>query len=812
MRKSVRVAALASFLTALAAGFARAEKPKAAFIIFKDGFTLEGFVIREEKTYYDDVSHMDIKLPEGFFMVDDVPRRIIFSPSQVQKINDDPAFEPAPGSESFRSLQSMDFTFAKPLPPLRDILDLGPWDDKWNREFTFQYLTNEDRLKKVIVKQHLQALTPNYAWLDAVPRFVNGALNQYKWSSYYVTRELGPEQVRTLLVMHPDLKESREMKAEDRADRRVKIAQFLMRCRWFGPAEQEAERLERDFPDQKEKADVIRGAVKKLRAAQLAEDIRAAFKSGRFQWAQKHLAGFSEDGVPEDVLSDIRTLRGQYDAAAAKLDLARRFLKDLPGEVGNPDQRRLFTEAATVILPDLHPDNVGRLETFLGQAQQWERQRKAQRDPDQSPAGLLSMAVSGWVLGNTAAEAKVETAQRLWQTRQFVRDYLKTGAKAADREKLLQSYQNRRGEAIGLDEMAVLIGLLPPPDAEEKPETGTRDMKTADGLKYLLQLPGEYSHGRSYPTLIVLNHDGEKTRDTLDHWSDLAEKNGYILAAPEWVTGLRAPDDFTFREHAAVLGTLQDLRRRFQVDSDRVFLAGFGRGGDLAYEVGLSHPDLFAGVVPISAFPNPYSFHYRHNGQYLPFYVVSGDRSGDTKETKDIFREWVPHGYPVLYVRYKGRGLEWFPEELPSIFDWMDRKKRSNPTSELGRLGGPLGDEFLTVRPTDNHFYWLSTDKIRDSQVNTKAGWDPHIIGATLQANRGGNHINVRVQGLEEVTVWFALGDGMTDFDKPLNIYVGTQLRYSSKVTPSLETMLEDLVDRGDRQRLVVACVKVTKP
>ena len=53
---------------------------------------------------------------------------------------------------------------------------------------------------------------------------------------------------------------------------------------------------------------------------------------------------------------------------------------------------------------------------------------------------------------------------------------------------------------------------------------------------------------------------------------------------------------------------------------------------------------------------------------------------------------------------------------------------------------------------------------------------------------------------------------GMTDFDKPVNIYVNTQLRYSSKVTPSLETMLADLAERGDRQRLVVACVKLTKP
>ena len=46
-----------------------------------------------------------------------------------------------------------------------------------------------------------------------------------------------------------------------------------------------------------------------------------------------------------------------------------------------------------------------------------------------------------------------------------------------------------------------------------------------------------------------------------------------------------------------VIDTLRDLRRRFQVDSDRVFLFGWEQGADAALDIGMSHPDQFAGVL-----------------------------------------------------------------------------------------------------------------------------------------------------------------------------------------------------------------------
>src|SRR5207244_5425519 len=119
------------------------------------------------------------------------------------------------------------------------------------------------------------------------------------------------------------------------------------------------------------------------------------------------------------------------------------------------------------------------------------------------------------------------------------------------------------------------------------------------------------------------------------------------------------------------------LRRRFSVDSDRVFLFGREQGGLMAYDIGLSHPDQFAGVMPQNAAPRyvkggggDFISRYWPNAQYLPFYVVEGDVNGGNPTcNRHVFKEWIRWQYPCIYVEYKGRGSEWFAAEPPIMMD-----------------------------------------------------------------------------------------------------------------------------------------------
>ena len=85
---------------------------------------------------------------------------------------------------------------------------------------------------------------------------------------------------------------------------------------------------------------------------------------------------------------------------------------------------------------------------------------------------------------------------------------------------------------------------------------------------------------------------------------------------------------YSAREHARVLACYRDACRRFAVDTDRVFLSGHAMGGDAAWDIGLAHPDMWAGVIPISAESDRYCKLYWENAKNLPFYVIGGELDG----------------------------------------------------------------------------------------------------------------------------------------------------------------------------------------
>src|SRR4051794_24858567 len=58
-------------------GLARAD-----LLFLKDGFSLQGKIRREGVTVVDPVNREVVTIPRGFFLLDDGPRRIVFSPSQ----------------------------------------------------------------------------------------------------------------------------------------------------------------------------------------------------------------------------------------------------------------------------------------------------------------------------------------------------------------------------------------------------------------------------------------------------------------------------------------------------------------------------------------------------------------------------------------------------------------------------------------------------------------------------------------------------------------------------------------------------------
>jgi predicted esterase len=790
-RRLLRVVLLGAALFPLLA-----SRPcRADLIFFKDSFAVEGRVKREMTLEFDKVGQEAYHVPKGFYFVDDGPRRIFFSPARVRYV-----FSKEPtGEEKIVCPDPRGQINPKVLPEFLEVIKAPEWDEKWNRRFQFRSPNGIEN-----VPQHISQLTPFWARADSPGR--------YFWSCAYLTRELGPDTVQMLLAAHKDFRETPNMATTQRVSQRLRKADFYAQAGWFDLAERELDQTQKDMPDEKERIEVARKALFKLSSRERLEEIKYRHLAGQHRLVRKMLGEFPTKGATEKMLAELEELKAEYENTDRLLKESSRLL-DKTRQDGSI--KRVLAEAAAELANDLNFENVGRLDAFLGQARQAERFEAKNKKSDLNPEQLLSLALSGWLLGSASAESSPETALRLWRGREMVRKYLRTDDEG-ERRKLLQAHlKGSRTESASLDELIQIIRTLPPVEADKQLPDKVVERKT-DGATYLLQLPPEYRHGRAYPLLIVLHQAGESPREMMDRWAEPAAKNGYILVAPEWQQGgVGGSYTYSEREHIVVLSTLRDVRRHYNADEDSVFLFGQGEGGAMAFDVGLGHPDLFAGVLPMAAAPEYHAKLCWRNGQYLPFYVMHGNKGPNAKEVRSLFEKWVQRNFPMLWIDYKGRGVEWFGGEVPLMFDWMRGKKRPFPLDKLGTSGGGgiFGNEFCTLRACDNHFYWLSTNDVRN--IYAVERWR-NVQPASLHAyinrnvnNVAGNSIVVEAKGVGQVTIWLgrnSKGEDMIDFDKPVTVTVNLRVMGPPrKVTPSLEVLLEDLYERGDRQQLFLA-------
>jgi hypothetical protein len=780
---------------------AAASTTRADLIFLKDGHVLQGAVRRDVRPEFDPVSRDVILIPKGFFTIDDGPRRVVFAQSQVRIVES----MPAPTEERVVSHPGKLLVNPRVLPPHLEVMEAGPWDlKKWERDYWFR----TPDLPRVGVRQAIARLSPYFARVDAVTKF--------RWSAAYMTREWEPETVIGLLRNSKELAESPKDPPPQAVAKRIRICDFLAQAGWLDHAERELDRLLKDFPDQKERVAAARGQLDRARARDEWEEVKNWYQAGRHEAARRRLADFPTRGASDRVLADVAEMRSRLAASAALVEQCSRALDDAVKEAATADGK-LLAEAALAIRAELHPATVGRLDAFLGQHRDAARQKARNKKPAMSADQLLSLAVTGWLLGSPSAEARPEAAVSLWKTRQMVLGYLREPDPGA-RRKLLEGYLSQVTPRVDLDEIAQMIDHLPPADPARDTSPAIVEWQAGSSRRptsYFVKLPPEYTHNRQYPVLVLLHDGGEKPDSIIARFEKHAADHGYILAAPAWSHKTSNEYHYTDREHEAVRSAIRDLKRRYQVDSDRVFLFGLGEGGKGAFDIGLTYPDVFAGVLPMAAGPNYYSKRCWRNAQLLPFYVVSGTRGGDHhKLLTEQFTPWVQRAYPALWVDYKGRGTEFFAAELPHMFDWMRHQKRASPLRQLGTDGNgtPFGNEYCTMRAEENRFYWLEATHVSPRCVVTPDRWDNLATPAMLTARYEpvANEITIKGSGVSELTVWFGrngAGQYLADLEKPVSIRVGLRGVWNRKVTPSLAVMLDDLHRRGDRKQLVVAKV-----
>jgi dienelactone hydrolase len=817
----------------LAVAVAAASAASAHVVYLKDGYAIYGKVIREQELIADPATGQLVPIVKGghTFLLNDGARFLVFGQKQVERADDKVDLR---GDFVFFT---MPFTRSptRTRPAAAEIGEPKPFSPKWERSVPVTLSISvpqlgqpaglipapamvQNQIKKVSgsVRQKITLLTPYFIRLECV---------EYDWTVNYLTQEFGPQVILPLVKAHPDV--AGKPGEPPQFDRRFKVFRFCTQAGWLGEAQAELGELRAAFPEERQKLEAAGDGLKQLQAQRLWDDADLAVRVGRFGRGQELLGHLNAADLPVALQAEVANLKARLAEQGDKLSQARQLLGKVIADAG-AQLSPPMAEAAALIGRELTFDTVARLEPFITVARQREQDARGGKDPRVSAPDALALAVTAWVLGPVAAEASGEAAERLWAVRREIRQILKT-ANAVDRKPLLDRLIQEC--PLSVPEVARLITVLPPPDGDAiaGAPTGTpleRLAKNPHGnaapTAYRLVLPPEYHPNRAYPLLVVLPHVGEPPAQAMALWTAEAARRGYLLACPDWGGTGRSRYTYSADEQAAVLDCLRDVRRVAQVDGDRVFLTGFGEGANMAFDVGLSHPDQFAGVIPINGRPQWYASKiYWKNAQALPFYIAVGELTGKLRDwDTDLQDKWAGRGYGSLLVLYRGRTFDYFPGEVGHAFDWMERKRRATGFPELGKNPnvGP-GEEFQTLRPTDNRFYWLSADQLHEKFVVLNVlDAKPEVAASFNAVIKNGNQVTVMTRGLRQITLWFGRAydaDGnvrdMIDLTQPVRIQVNAKPPWTNggqPLKPSLGTLLEELHRSGDRQRLFFAKVE----
>lgn len=132
----------------------------------------------------------------------------------------------------------------------------------------------------------------------------------------------------------------------------------------------------------------------------------------------------------------------------------------------------------------------------------------------------------------------------------------------------------------------------------------------------VLYVPTAYDPEVAAPLILALHGAGGRGQDLVGLWRAVAEELGAILVCPTQA-GRNQGYGFSERERLGGLGALRWARRRFHVDEDRVHLTGVSRGGHMAWDLGLRHPDRFATLAPMIGGPRIQIQGGQNNLRYL---------------------------------------------------------------------------------------------------------------------------------------------------------------------------------------------------
>ena len=676
------------------------------------------------------------------------------------------------------------------IQPFLSYSEYEPFDEFGRRIVIVNGKTQAGQTFSVPVEQTITEINP---------RYVVVASRGMAWDMRIATNSL-PRSIITRVLMN-------QVNPKNLEDRK-RIVRFYIQSERYGEATAELAAILEDFgSDESVMQDLqpLQRSLGRLETEQYQQELVLRRSAGQYEFVKPFLAEFPTEQATVETLQAVRVM---VDEDMQYEHWRTRLLETLYGYVDQIEEDQLRGAIPPVldeINAELTQNTIHRFAPL-----------QLMLDDEAMPVDeKLALAVSSWLVGENEAVMSLPMAVSMYKTRENVRQYLMADT-SSEREKALQKIESE--ETGTLEDVARILPMMKPvysiPRQPDVDKPGFYRLETpAIGhlmpFSYCIQLPPEYDPNRKYPLIITLHAETMTPEQQIDWWAGEwrngqraghAMRNGYIVMAPYWNVNGSLGYDYSAAAHGAVLYSFYDVLRHFSVDVDCVYLTGYSAGGDAAWDIGISHPDLWAGVMPIAASSRKYIRYYPLNARYVPLYFVIGELDGTVSRTQNDFNfnKYLmasnAENYRCTVVSYIGRGHEGFSDEILHLMDWMGRQKREFPMKNF---------EVNSLRPWDNFFWWVEGHQFPASAMIDPTDW-PDSGGPTpsakarLEARITSNRVQVESVAAR-TTIW--LSPDMVNFDERVDVQLnGRRTSASGLIEGKLADLLEDVRTRHDRQ------------
>ena len=266
---------------------------------------------------------------------------------------------------------------------------------------------------------------------------------------------------------------------------------------------------------------------------------------------------------------------------------------------------------------------------------------------------------------------------------------------------------------------------------------------------YALYAPKSLDAARRYPLVVSLHEEesnhvanlkhifgvptryGETGLQTLTTLPTLRDV-GFLVACP-FARGTMGYQGIAEQD---VYDVLADVKRRYPVDEDRVYLTGASMGGGGALWLALTRPDIWAAVAPVCPDPFPGTNELASNALNLPIRFFHGEQ--DPAVPAEVSRQWqrrlLTLGSPVEYIEFPGvRHNAWdFAYRNGAIFEWFGQFHRNRDPDHV---------RFTATSARYRAAYWVRLDGV------------PSNAAASIDAVRTAGGVRIQTQNVDGFTL-----------------------------------------------------------